>query len=51
MASSIDARLYSKAAAAAQPFAYETYRQQRVVAKLEAERQGRISMTRKLPPR
>lgn len=45
----IDARLYSKAAAAAEPFAYETYRQQRIAAKVEEERQGRISVVRKLP--
>ena len=31
------------------PFAYETYRQQRVQKKLEEERQSRISLVRKLP--
>ncbi|KAF8054988.1 nol10 [Scenedesmus sp. PABB004] len=45
----MDARLYAKAAAAAQPFAYEAYRAARVAAKLEEERQGRISVVRKLP--
>lgn len=45
----IDARLYSKAAAAAQPAAYEAWRASKVAAKLEEERQGRISVARKLP--
>jgi ribosome biogenesis protein ENP2 len=45
----IDARLYSKAAAAAAPDAYETYRAARVASKMEEERQGRISVVRKLP--
>jgi hypothetical protein len=45
----IDARLYSKAAAAAAPDAYEAYRAARVASKLEEERQGRISVVRKLP--
>lgn len=45
----MDARLYSKAAAASQPAAYETWRASKVAAKLEEERQGRISVARKLP--
>jgi ribosome biogenesis protein ENP2 len=45
----IDTRLYSKAAAAAAPDAYEAYRAARVASKLEEERQGRISVVRKLP--
>jgi ribosome biogenesis protein ENP2 len=45
----LDARLYSKAAAAAQPEAYEAWRAAKVAAKLEEERQGRISVARKLP--
>lgn len=45
----IDARLYSKASSAVQPFAYEQYRAQRVAAKLEEERQSRISVVKKLP--
>ena len=35
--------------ALAEPFAYETYRQQRIEAKLDAQREGRISLVRKLP--
>lgn len=42
-------RLWSKAKALAEPFAYDTYRQQRVSAKLEAERKSRIGLVRKLP--
>jgi ribosome biogenesis protein ENP2 len=45
----IDARLYSKAAAAVQPHAYEAWRAAKVAQKLEDERQGRISVARKLP--
>jgi len=45
----MDARLYSKAAAAAQPHAYEAWRAAKVAQKLEEERQGRISVARKLP--
>jgi hypothetical protein len=45
----IDARLYSKAASAAAPDAYEAYRAARVASKMEEERQGRISVVRKLP--
>jgi hypothetical protein len=32
-----------------QPFAYETYQQQRVAKKLEEERASRISVVKKLP--
>jgi ribosome biogenesis protein ENP2 len=45
----VDNRLYRKAANLAQPFAYETYRQQQIDAKLEAARESRISIVRKLP--
>jgi hypothetical protein len=31
------------------PFAYESYRQQRIQKKLEEERKSRISLVRKLP--
>ena len=42
-------RLHAKAKALAQPFAYEAYREQRVSAKLDAERKSRIGLVRKLP--
>jgi len=42
-------RLWHKAAALAAPFAYDDYRAARVAAKLEAERQSRITVVRKLP--
>ena len=45
----VDNRLYGKAKAMMDPFAYETYRQQRVQKKLEDERSSRISIVRKLP--
>jgi hypothetical protein len=45
----MDARLYSKAAAAAQPHQYEAWRAAKVAQKMEEERQGRISVARKLP--
>lgn len=45
----IDHRLHGKAKAMADPFAYETYRQQRIAKKMEDERQSRISIVRKLP--
>ncbi|XVF56273.1 hypothetical protein PTKIN_Ptkin06aG0105700 [Pterospermum kingtungense] len=45
----IDYRLYKKAKALADPFAYETYIEQRKQEKLEAERRNRITMKRKLP--
>ncbi|GFR41480.1 hypothetical protein Agub_g2171, partial [Astrephomene gubernaculifera] len=45
----VDNRLYAKAKSLMDPFAYETYRQQRIAKKLEEERQSRISIIRKLP--
>ncbi|TYJ12356.1 hypothetical protein E1A91_A11G344000v1 [Gossypium mustelinum] len=45
----IDFRLYKKAKALADPFAYETYIEQRKQEKLEAERRNRITMKRKIP--
>lgn len=42
-------RLWNKARAVAQPTSYEDYRQQRISKKLEAERQSRIGLVRKLP--
>jgi hypothetical protein len=45
----IDNRLYGRAKALADPFAYDTYRQQRVEKKLAEERKSRISIRRKLP--
>ena len=42
-------RLWHKALALARPFEYEDYRAQRVSAKLEAERQSRITVVKKLP--
>jgi len=42
-------RLWHKALALAAPFAYDDYRAARVAAKLEAERQSRITVVRKLP--
>lgn len=45
----IDARLYAKAQALAQPFAYAAYRAKRVAQKMEEERGSRIGLVRKLP--
>lgn len=45
----VDSRLYAKAVALAKPFAYEEYRQERIAAKVEEERQSRIAVVRKLP--
>lgn len=45
----IDNRLYGKARAIADPFAYDAYRAKRVAAKLEEERRSRISLVKKLP--
>lgn len=45
----IDNRLYHKAKARVEPFAYETYRAKRVTEKLESERQSRISLVRCWP--
>ena len=45
----VDNRLYRKAAARVQPFAYETFREKRVQEQMEAERQSRISQVRAYP--
>lgn len=45
----IDNRLYKKAAAIAEPFAYEAYKQKRIAQKMEDERRSRIGIVRKLP--
>ncbi|KAL6760351.1 WD40-repeat-containing domain protein [Haematococcus lacustris] len=45
----IDNRLYHKAKALTEPFAYEVYRQQRIAKKMEEERASRISLVKKLP--
>jgi len=45
----IDHRLYAKAKAVADPFAYEEYRQQRIREKLDAARAARITVKKKLP--
>ncbi|KAH7387446.1 hypothetical protein KP509_16G023700 [Ceratopteris richardii] len=45
----IDHRLYNKAKSMVDPFAYETYRKQRIQEKLDAERANRITIKRKLP--
>lgn len=45
----IDYRLYKKAQALANPFAYESYIEQRKQLKLEAERASRITIKKKLP--
>lgn len=45
----IDHRLYAKAKAMTNPFAYEEYRQKTIRDKLDAERSARISVKKKLP--
>jgi hypothetical protein len=45
----IDNRLYGKAKAIVDPFAYEAYRAKRVAAKVDEERRSRISLIKKLP--
>ncbi|KAK9867222.1 hypothetical protein WJX84_009551 [Apatococcus fuscideae] len=45
----LDNRLYKKARDLVQPFAYDVYRQQRIQQKMDAERQSRIGIVRKLP--
>jgi ribosome biogenesis protein ENP2 len=45
----IDNRVYQKAKAIVDPFAYDAYREKRVAQKLEEERKSRISLVRKLP--
>ncbi|KAI9143116.1 WD40-repeat-containing domain protein [Paraphysoderma sedebokerense] len=45
----VDLRLYEKAKAIANPFAYEDYRRRLIREKLEKQRSSRISATKKLP--
>ncbi|GJP45259.1 hypothetical protein CLOM_g4670 [Closterium sp. NIES-68] len=45
----LHSRLYHKAKSIADPFAWDTYRQQKVKEKIEAQRASRISMQKKLP--
>ena len=45
----VDNRLWHKARALAEPFAYDTYRQQRVQQKMDEERKSRIGLVKKLP--
>lgn len=45
----IDHRLYAKAKAMTNPFAYEEYRQKTIREKMDAERAARISVKKKLP--
>jgi len=45
----LDNRLYNKAKAISDPFAYETYRKKKIEEKLEDERRSRIGERRKLP--
>eukprot|EP00850_Spirogloea_muscicola_P014821 SM000109S14135 [mRNA] locus=s109:19278:23306:- [translate_table: standard] len=45
----LDARLFHKAKAIVDPFAYETYRKKRIEERVAAERAARITVKRKLP--
>lgn len=45
----MDARLYGKVKAIAEPFAYADYRKQKLQEKLEAKQKNRISIQRRLP--
>lgn len=45
----VDNRLWHKAKALAEPFAYDSYRQQRVQQKIDQERKSRIGIVKKLP--
>eukprot|EP01048_Picozoa_sp_COSAG05_P006109 COSAG05_NODE_381_length_10519_cov_17.942131_9_plen_653_part_00 len=45
----MDMRLYSKAKAIAKPFAYETYREEQIAKKIEAQRENRIAPLKRLP--
>ncbi|KAF3788508.1 Nucleolar protein 10 [Nymphaea thermarum] len=45
----IDYRVYQKALTLADPFAYDSYRKQRIQEKMEKERAARITIKRKLP--
>jgi ribosome biogenesis protein ENP2 len=46
----VDVRLYSKMAAAANPFAFDEYRKQRIKERIEAKRSTRITMRKRAPP-
>lgn len=46
----VDARLYRKAQARMEPFAYDAYREKRIAQRLEQERQSRIATVRPPPP-
>mmetsp|Transcript_956 Transcript_956/g.3642 ORF Transcript_956/g.3642 Transcript_956/m.3642 type:complete len:181 (-) Transcript_956:810-1352(-) len=45
----VDNRLFQKAKLLADPFAYETYRQQRIRDKIDSERKSRIQVRKRLP--
>ncbi|DAZ96285.1 TPA: hypothetical protein N0F65_008318 [Lagenidium giganteum] len=45
----MDARLYAKVKAIAEPFAYDKYRKERIQAKLEEKHANRITIQRRLP--
>lgn len=45
----VDARLYNKARAASQPFAYEEYRKRKIRERIEAERANRVQVRSLLP--
>ncbi|RHY20748.1 hypothetical protein DYB32_009965 [Aphanomyces invadans] len=45
----MDARLYSKVHAVAEPLAYDTYRKEKIKQKLEAKQANRITIQRRLP--
>ena len=45
----VDNRLWHKARSLAEPFAYDTYRQQRIQQKMDQERKSRIGIVKKLP--
>ncbi|TMW66209.1 hypothetical protein Poli38472_003974 [Pythium oligandrum] len=45
----MDARLYAKVKAIAEPFAYDQWRKERLQAKLEAKQANRITIQRRLP--
>jgi ribosome biogenesis protein ENP2 len=45
----MDVRLYNKLLSIAQPFDYETYRKERIQAKLKEKEQSRIRVLKKVP--
>lgn len=45
----MDTRLYNKAKAIAEPFAYESYRKDTIKKKIEEKRANRIGLVKKLP--